>query len=82
MNKLLWQPSAERIAQTNMFRFLNIVNKKYEQAISTYPELYHWSVNNIPDFWATFWDFAGIKASVPYREVVDDLKKNARRQVV
>jgi acetoacetyl-CoA synthetase len=75
MGKLLWQPSAERIARTNMFRFLSIVNEKYNLGIPCYPELYDWSVKNIPDFWATFWDFAGIKASAPYREVVDDLKK-------
>lgn len=75
MGKLLWQPSREQISRTNMLRFLNTVNEKYALAISDYPELYDWSINHIPDFWATFWDFADIKASAPYREVVDDLNK-------
>ncbi|MFH0729627.1 MAG: acetoacetate--CoA ligase [Pseudomonadota bacterium] len=75
MGKLIWQPSAERIARTNMYRFLTIVSEKYGRSITGYPELYDWSVNNIPDFWTTFWDFAGIKTSSPYHEVIDDLKK-------
>jgi acetoacetyl-CoA synthetase len=58
-----------------MYRFLSIVNQKFGRAYTTYPELYDWSVNNISDFWATFWDFAGIKTSAPYMEVVDDLIK-------
>jgi acetoacetyl-CoA synthetase len=75
MGKLLWQPAAEKIARTNMFRFLSLVNEKYGQAISNYPELYEWSVTHIHDFWATFWNFAEIKASTPYHEVVDDPQK-------
>ncbi|MGC8811888.1 MAG: acetoacetate--CoA ligase, partial [bacterium] len=33
------------------------------------------SIENIPDFWARMWDFAGIKASRGYNQVVDDVKK-------
>ena len=40
-----------------------------------YEPLYQWSIQNIPEFWATMWEFAEIKASQPYAEVVDDLKK-------
>jgi acetoacetyl-CoA synthetase len=32
-------------------------------------------VDNIPTFWAAAWDFLEIKASVPYRAVVDDLAR-------
>ncbi|MFO7598398.1 MAG: acetoacetate--CoA ligase, partial [Candidatus Desulfacyla sp.] len=37
--------------------------------------LYQWSIDNIPDFWASMWEFAGIKASRPYTRVVDDVTK-------
>ncbi|MBI9077272.1 MAG: acetoacetate--CoA ligase [Desulfatibacillum sp.] len=75
MSKLLWTPSKERIEQTNMFRFMGEVNARFGKDFASYPELHQWSVENIADFWATLWDFVGVKASSPYTQVVDDPKK-------
>jgi len=72
MGKLLWEPSEERIKNSNMYRFMGIVNEKYGKNFSKYDELYEWSVNSISDFWATMWDFAEIKASQPYEKVIED----------
>ena len=75
MSKLLWEPTKERIKNTNMFRFMNFINEKYSQNITEYQSLYQWSIENIPDFWAAMWEFAGIKASKPYDQIIDDLGK-------
>jgi len=75
MAKLLWKPSQGRIKNSNMYRFMNFVNQKYGTDFAEYRPLYQWSVENIPEFWATFWDFAGIISSKPYDTVVDDLSK-------
>nr|MDO8090021.1 acetoacetate--CoA ligase [Candidatus Sigynarchaeota archaeon] len=75
MKKPLWQPSEEIIKQANMTRFIDFVNKEYGLEINTYAQLYEWSVESIPDFWAAVWDFVGIKASRGYDKVVDDLSK-------
>ena len=75
MSKILWQPSEEQIKQTNMYRFIQYVNGRYNLSISNYPELYQWSVDQIPDFWAAMWDFADIIHSQPHEQVVDDLNK-------
>jgi acetoacetyl-CoA synthetase len=75
MDRLLWQPSQERILQTNMYRFIQFVNERHGKNFSDYPELYQWSVDNIADFWAAMWDFAEIRASQPYAEVIDDVAK-------
>jgi acetoacetyl-CoA synthetase len=75
MAKLLWTPSEERIKSSNMYRFMNFVNEKYGTGITEYRPLYKWSVENIPEFWATFWEFAGIISSKPYDTVADDLSK-------
>ena len=58
MGKLLWKPSEERIRNTHMYRFMNIINEKYHQKLDDYDSLWVWSTENIPDFWATLWDFA------------------------
>ena len=75
MDRLLWQPSQERILQTNMYRFIQFVNERHGKSFSDYPQLYQWSVDNIADFWAAMWDFADIRASRPYTEVIDDAAK-------
>jgi len=75
MKKLLWEPSEGRKKQANITRLIGLVNEKYDLEIGGYHELWNWSVENIPDFWATMWEFGEIKASRGYDEVVDDLNK-------
>jgi acetoacetyl-CoA synthetase len=75
MKKPLWTPSPDRIKNANITTFIKFVNQKYGKSFKTYHELYEWSVNSIPDFWAAMWDFAEIKASKRYDQVVDDLTK-------
>ncbi len=75
MTRCLWQPSDERIKKTNMYKFMETVNKKHGKDLADYNSLYRWSIENISDFWAMFWDFADIKASTPYEFVVDDVNK-------
>ena len=75
MRNPLWIPSEERRRDANITRFIKDVNSRYELSLASYSDLYNWSVNNIPDFWLTVWDFAEIKASRKYDRVVDDLDK-------
>ena len=75
MSKPLWQPSEERIKKTNMYSFMNKVNERFHKNVTTYPELWEWSVENLEDFWATTWDFIDIKASQPYETAIDDPEK-------
>ncbi len=72
MSKLLWKPSEERVKNSNMYRFMRYINEKYSQNFSEYNPLYQWSIENIPDFWKSMWDFAEIKASKSYYQVLDD----------
>jgi acetoacetyl-CoA synthetase len=58
-----------------MTRFIEFINKQFGKSIKSYADLYQWSVDEIPSFWTAMWDFAGIKASKKYDQVVDDLNK-------
>ncbi|MCA1784574.1 MAG: acetoacetate--CoA ligase, partial [Desulfobacteraceae bacterium] len=75
MPKKLWEPSEDRIRSTNMYRFMTIVNEKFNKNLTDYSQLWEWSVENLEDFWATAWDFLDIKASVPYEKVIQDKDK-------
>jgi acetoacetyl-CoA synthetase len=54
---------------------MNFANQEYSLGISTYEELYKWSIENIPDFWTAMWSFGEIVHSETCGNVVDDLKK-------
>ena len=75
MGKLLWKPSEEQIKNSNIYRFMGIVNEKYQQKFDDFAPLYEWSIENIAEFWATMWDFADIVASNPYERVIDEVDK-------
>jgi hypothetical protein len=64
--QLLWQPSESQIQSSNMYRFMTLINQRYGTSFDNYDGLYQWSVDHIPEFWKEMWDFAAIKASVPY----------------
>ena len=54
---------------------MNFINETYNQNFNEYMPLYKWSVENIPEFWAAFWEFADIVHSKPYDQVIDDVTK-------
>ena len=75
MRTPLWSPSAEVRRRANLTRFMALVNQKHDLALTTYPQLYDWSVQHIPAFWADMWSFAGLEAVRGYDEVVDSLDR-------
>ena len=72
MKEPIWVPSAERVRNAAMTRFLAFVNGRHGTAFTGYDELYRWSVTDIPAFWADIWEFGGVIASHGYDQVVDD----------
>ena len=75
MAKLLWKPSEERVKGSNMYSFMQYINRRFDRDFSSYDELYQWSVDNISEFWGAMWEFVDIKASSGYQEVIDDVGK-------
>jgi len=75
MKKPLWQPSEKQIKNSNMYEFMQFINKKFTMNFSEYSELYQWSIDNISNFWAAMWDYADIQASRSFKNVVDDITK-------
>ncbi|MBS4022464.1 MAG: acetoacetate--CoA ligase [Dethiobacter sp.] len=70
MNKMLWQPGEERKARANMTGFIKLVNDRFGTNFVKYDELYSWSIENSPDFWALMWEYGKVRASSPYTGIV------------
>jgi acetoacetyl-CoA synthetase len=75
MTELLWQPSEGRAKSTNIYRFMQYVNERYSRKFTGYDELYRWSIEDSPDFWAALWDYAKVIYTRPYESVVNDVHK-------
>ncbi len=75
MSEPLWSPSTERIKKTNMYRFMQEVNRSHKKDFSEYDSLYQWSIENLEAFWVELWKFAGIKSSRGFDRVIDDTTK-------
>ncbi|MFX0022703.1 MAG: acetoacetate--CoA ligase [Candidatus Hermodarchaeota archaeon] len=71
--KKLWEPSENWIKKAEATRFIEFVNKNYNQNIKNGKDLYKWSVEEISDFWDAMWKFSGIISSQPYKKVVENL---------
>jgi acetoacetyl-CoA synthetase len=63
----IWTPSAERIEQATLTRYLRWLDRGFQG----YHELWEWSVNDVEGFWQSLWDFFEIAASSPPDRVLD-----------
>jgi acetoacetyl-CoA synthetase len=61
--QLLWQPDAETLANANLTHYMRWLAEHKGVQVSTYPELWRWSVENLEDFWSSLWDYFDLKYS-------------------
>ena len=74
--KPIWEPSKERIENSNMMAFIEFIKGSRGMQFKNYNELYEWSVKEPADFWETLWGFSGIIHSEEYTSVLegDDIR--------
>jgi len=63
--ELLWTPSAERIAEANVTKFIGWLVRERGLTFKNYAELWQWSVNDLGAFWGAIWDYFEIASSAP-----------------
>ena len=64
---ILWKPSARRIAEANISRFIPFANGHYKASVddadlTDSSSLYEWSIREPELFWNAVWDFAKVIA--------------------
>ncbi|MBO0807241.1 MAG: acetoacetate--CoA ligase [Actinobacteria bacterium] len=62
---LLWTPGPELVAGANVSAFMRWLAAERGREFAGFPELYRWSVDDLPGFWQAVWDYCGVTASVP-----------------
>ena len=73
MKKPLWTPSPQSAAEANLTKFREQANLKNRLSMTTYEELYQWSIDDRPAFWETMWDFGGVIHSQPFTSAGENL---------
>ncbi len=58
--KRLWTPSDERIAASNLLRFIKLVNEREHLEIADYDGLHAWSITEPESFWQLVWEFGRV----------------------
>jgi acetoacetyl-CoA synthetase len=75
MNTPLWIPTATRIKEANITRFIVWVQEAGAAWVQDYPSLYHWSITQPEAFWAAVWRFCGIRAAREWDKVLEGADK-------
>jgi len=69
---VLWRPSSERVAKSNITRFIHMVNQRWNAGVRDSQQLYDWSVHEPEQFWTAVWDFCGVVAETRGERVLVD----------
>ncbi|EEP78479.1 acetoacetate-CoA ligase [Uncinocarpus reesii 1704] len=67
----LWRPANPEA--TSIHEFKTIVASKHDIALSTYHDLWQWSVDEPNKFWEEVWNYTGVKAHRSYDKVSEDV---------
>ena len=63
---IIWTPTPERIADANITRFMQWLERERGLHFDNYLQLWRWSIDKLEDFWQAMWDYFAIKSSAPY----------------
>jgi acetoacetyl-CoA synthetase len=76
----MWTPPRERVAQSNMRRFMGQIAADYGGAYETYQDMLAFSVSNPGAFWREVWRFGGVIGDGPgARDLIDGSKMQEAR---
>ena len=72
MSDILWQPTAERIASTQLAAWQQWLASDRGLVFDSYADLHQWSVTHREEFWKSIWNYFGINSHSPYRAVLEN----------
>ena len=61
---VLWRPTEDALERSELARYMRPLG------FESYEDLWRWSVTDLDGFWASVWDWAGVRASSPYERVL------------
>jgi acetoacetyl-CoA synthetase len=66
----LWEPSEAARERATLTRYLRWLEETRGLSFPDYQALWEWSVGDLEAFWASIWEFGGVRAAAPYERVL------------
>jgi acetoacetyl-CoA synthetase len=67
----IWQPSPQRVVASQLTVFMRHVAERWNRRYDDYAALHRWSIDHPEEFWASVWEFGGVRGEMGSRVVVD-----------
>ncbi len=67
----LWEPTAGERERAWLTGFMRWVSEREGRTFTEYEQLREWSVTELERFWASIWEYFGVRCSRPYERVLD-----------
>jgi acetoacetyl-CoA synthetase len=58
----LWRPSAAAVESSNLTAYIDWLRAERGVEVTTYPDLWRWSVADLEAFWNSIFDYLGVQA--------------------
>ncbi|MEV4533797.1 acetoacetate--CoA ligase [Asanoa sp. NPDC049518] len=71
-NEVLWTPPSDARQTSRIGHYLHWLERERGLAFADYEALRLWSVQNIPDFWRSIWDYFEVVSHTPPTETITD----------
>jgi acetoacetyl-CoA synthetase len=68
---LVWQPRPSDVESSRVSQFLRWLERERGLFFGDYAALWHWSVDELEDFWESVWQFFGVPGSATYSAVLN-----------
>jgi acetoacetyl-CoA synthetase len=68
----LWRPTPESLERAEMTRYLRGLQERTGRTFGSYDELWQWSIEDLPGFWASVWDHYGLDRVSSYDAVLGE----------
>jgi acetoacetyl-CoA synthetase len=68
--QILWEPSTEMVEGATITRFARWLEETRGLELPGYSELWHWSVENVDDFWRAIWEFFDVQSETGFDTVL------------
>ncbi len=66
----LWEPTAGQRERAWLTGFMRWVSEREGRTFAEYEQLREWSVTELERFWASIWEYFGVRCSRPYERVL------------
>ncbi|WP_324910622.1 acetoacetate--CoA ligase [Baekduia sp.] len=71
--RVLWTPSAERVADATITRFAGWVERtRGVRVTESYDQLWSWSVQDVAGFWSAIWEFFAVRADGDHARALEE----------